>query len=261
MSMDDALKFRRFGPFVLDLEAEVLTRGADRVPLQPQPMTVLALLAARPGELVTRKELQAAVWSDGVFVDFEQGLNWCIKRIREVLGDDAAHPRFIETVPRKGYRFIAPIDAPRPRRSARWPAATVVLAAICIATSLHVAAPRAVTVVVLPFDNFSGDPRNELTAAAVTDDVINRVGGADPARLKVIDRLTAAKFKRTNECIIHIGRALGADFVVEGAVQRSRTTAALYRVDDNTQVWAAAAAPSDAAARLISSRIAATFLR
>src|SRR4051794_5138370 len=171
--MDERLNLHRFGPFTLDARSEVLLRGAERVPLQPQPMKVLLVLASRRGELVTRKELQAAVWSDGVFVDFEQGLNWCIKRIREVLGDDAAHPHFIETVPRKGYRFIAPIDAPRPRRSARWPAATAVLAAICIATSLHVAAPRAVTVVVLPFDNFSGDPRNELTAAAVTDDVIN----------------------------------------------------------------------------------------
>src|ERR1051326_9075409 len=119
MSMDNALKFRRFGAFTLDLEHEVLTRDGQRVPLQPQPMTVLAILAARAGELVTRKELQAAVWSDGTFVDFEQGLNWCIKRIREVLGDDAAHPHFIETVPRKGYRFVADA-APLPRRRARW---------------------------------------------------------------------------------------------------------------------------------------------
>jgi len=260
MSMDDALKFRRFGPFTLDVEAEVLTRDGQRVPLQPQPMKVLAILAARAGELVTRKELQAAVWSDGTFVDFEQGLNWCVKRIREVLGDDAAHPRFIETVPRKGYRFL-PIAAPPQPRRARWLVAVAMLAVVCAAAALHVTQHHAVTVVVLPFDNFSGDPRNELTAAAVTEDVINRVGGADPARLKVIDRLTAAKFRRTNECIIHIGRALGADFVVEGAIQRSRTTAALYRVDDNTQVWAAAAAPSDAAARLISTKIAATFLR
>src|ERR1043165_5536901 len=117
MSIDDALKFRRFGPFTLNVEAEVLTRDGQRVPLQPQPMKVLAILAARAGELVTRKELQAAVWSDGTFVDFEQGLNWCIKRIREVLGDDAAHPRFVETVPRKGYRFLAVAAPPQPRRA------------------------------------------------------------------------------------------------------------------------------------------------
>jgi TolB-like protein len=118
----------------------------------------------------------------------------------------------------------------------------------------------AVTVVILPFDNFTGDPRNELAASAATEDVINRVGSADPSRLKVIDRLTAAKFKRTNECIIHIGRALGADFVMEGSLLNGRTTAALYRVADNTQVWAAAVEPR-AGAAAISAKVAATFLR
>jgi hypothetical protein len=96
--------------------------------------------------------------------------------------------------------------------------------------------------------------------SAATEEVINRVGSADPSRLKVIDRLTAAKFKRTNECIIHIGRALGADFVMEGSLLDGRTTAALYRVADNTQVWAAAVEPR-ARAAAISAKIASTFLR
>jgi TolB-like protein len=113
--------------------------------------------------------------------------------------------------------------------------------------------------VILPFDNFTGDPRNEVVASAATEDVINRVGSADPSRLKVIDRLTAAKFKRTNECIIHIGRALDADFVMEGSVLDGRTTAALYRVSDNTQVWATAA-ETRASAAAISAKIATTFL-
>ncbi len=258
--MEERLNLHRFGEFTLDSAAEVLTRAGQRVPLQPQPMKVLTLLATRPGELVTRKELQAAVWGEGTFVDFDQGLNWCIKRIREVLGDDAAHPRFVETVPRKGYRFIAAAP-PSQRRRLRWLVAAAALAVLCAAATMQVARQHAVTVVILPFDNYTGDARKELTAAAVTENVINRVGGADPARLKVIDRMTAAKFKRTNECIIHIGRALGADFVVEGSIQRSRTTAALYRVADNTQVWAASAAPSEAAAETISTKIAATFLR
>ena len=106
---------------------------------------------------------------------------------------------------------------------------------------------RAVTLVVLPFDNYAG---NELLADITTEEVINRIGSIDPSRIKVIDRLTAMKFKRTNECIIHIGQQLGADFVMEGAVQKSRTTAALYRVADNTQVWATAAAPPEIAAKV-----------
>ena len=253
--MDERLNLRRFGPFTIDLTNELLLRGGERVPLQPQPMKVLLLLAARPGQLVTRQELQSAVWSDGTFVDFNQGLNWCIKRIREVLDDDAAQPCFIETVPRKGYRFIA---AETPRRvRLRWLAAAAVLAAACLAGMQR---QPPVTVVILPFDNFTGDPRNELAASVATEEVINRVGSVDPSRLKVIDRLTAAKFRRTNECIIHIGRELHADFVMEGALQRSRTTAALYRVADNTQVWATAVEPR-ADAALISAKIASTFAR
>jgi DNA-binding winged helix-turn-helix (wHTH) protein/TolB-like protein len=255
MSMDERLNLRRFGPFTLDLENELLLRGGERVPLQPQPMKVLLLLGARAGELVTRQELQRAVWGEETFVDFNQGLNWCVARIRDVLGDDAEHPRFIETVPRKGYRFIAPAEAPGPARRP-WLAAVAVLAVVCLAV-MHRQAP--VTVVILPFDNFTGDPRNEAVAGAATEEVINRVGSADPSRLKVIDRLTAAKFKRTNECIIHIGRALGADFVMEGSVLDGRTTAALYRVADNTQVWATAA-ETRASAAAISAKIATTFL-
>src|ERR1044071_3033265 len=131
MSMDERLNLRRFGPFTLDFENELLLRGGERVPLQPQPMKVLLLLAARAGELVTRQELQRAVWCDDTFVDFNQGLNWCVKRIREVLDDDAEQPRFIETVPRKGYRFIAPTDVPRAPRW-RWLAAVAVLAVVCL---------------------------------------------------------------------------------------------------------------------------------
>ena len=116
------------------------------------------------------------------------------------------------------------------------------------------------TIVILPFDNFTGDARNDMAATVATEEVINRVGSVDPARLKVIDRLTAAKFKRTNECIIHIGRQLRADFVMEGSLQQHHATAALYRVADNTQVWAAAVDPRvDAASLIIANKITSTF--
>ena len=100
----------RFGPFELDLETEELRRDGARVKLQPQPTRVLALLVARPGELVTREEIQRSVWNDDTFVDFEHGVNFCIREIRAALGDSAREPRYVETLPRRGYRFVATVE-------------------------------------------------------------------------------------------------------------------------------------------------------
>jgi DNA-binding winged helix-turn-helix (wHTH) protein len=101
----------RFGPFELDLDSCELWKSGVRVKLQMQPFRVLGLLASQPGRLLTREEIQREVWPDGTFVDFEQALNFCIRQIRSALGDQATTPRFIETLPRRGYRFIAPVEA------------------------------------------------------------------------------------------------------------------------------------------------------
>lgn len=101
----------RFGQFELDLKAGELRRNAQRMRLQPQPFKLLALLVRRAGGLVNRDEIRTELWSDGTFVDFDQSVNFAIKQIREVLGDSAERPLYIETVPRRGYRFIAPIDS------------------------------------------------------------------------------------------------------------------------------------------------------
>src|SRR6185503_7493612 len=98
----------RFGAFELELQSGELRRSGVRVHLQQQPAKVLALLAARSGELVTREEIQREVWGE-TFVDFEQGLNYCVKQIRAALGDAAETPRYLETLPRRGYRFLAPV--------------------------------------------------------------------------------------------------------------------------------------------------------
>src|SRR5678816_3693954 len=103
----------RFGQFELDLSAGELRRHGSRLRLQPQPFKLLALLARRAGVLVSREEIRAELWPDGTFVDFDQSVNFAIKQIREVLGDSAERPLYIETVPRRGYRFIAPLDATR----------------------------------------------------------------------------------------------------------------------------------------------------
>jgi DNA-binding winged helix-turn-helix (wHTH) protein len=104
----------RFGTFELDLEAEQLLRAGRLVRLQPQPFRLLSLLASRPGQLVTREEIRTTLWTGDTFVDFDQGVNFAIRQIREALGDQAERPLFIETVPRRGYRFVAPITSPAP---------------------------------------------------------------------------------------------------------------------------------------------------
>src|SRR5215211_1675472 len=102
----------RFGAFQLDLQTGELQKGETRINLPDQPFRVLAALLERPGELVTREELRQRLWSAETFVDFEHGLNAAVRRLRDALGDSADVPRFIETLPRRGYRFIAPVIQP-----------------------------------------------------------------------------------------------------------------------------------------------------
>jgi DNA-binding winged helix-turn-helix (wHTH) protein len=102
----------RFGSFELDLEAERLLKNGRQVRLQPQPFKLLRLLTHQPGRLVTREEIQAALWTNDTFVDFEQGVNFAIKQVREALGDRAENSIYVETVPKRGYRFLAPVAVP-----------------------------------------------------------------------------------------------------------------------------------------------------
>jgi len=111
MPSDAARRVVRFGIFEMDLEARELRKGGVRVRLQDQPFRVLALLVERPGEIVTREEIKDAIWSEDTFVEFDSGLNTVAQKIREALGDSAKNPRFLETVPRRGYRFVAPVGS------------------------------------------------------------------------------------------------------------------------------------------------------
>ena len=105
------LKLVRFGAFELDIEAERLLKNGRTVKLQPQPFKLLTLLIGLRGQLVTREQIRTALWSGDTFVDVDQGVNFAIKQVREALGEDADHPLYIQTVPRRGYRFVAPVDA------------------------------------------------------------------------------------------------------------------------------------------------------
>ena len=107
-------KLFRFGAFELDLESEQLLKNGRTVRLQPQPFKLLCFLVGLRGQLVTRDQIRGALWSGDTFVDVEQGVNFAIKQVREALKDDAESPRYIQTVPKRGYRFIAPVDAAKP---------------------------------------------------------------------------------------------------------------------------------------------------
>ena len=117
MSVQSRPSVVRFGAFELDLQTERLLKNGRLVRLQPQPFKLLRLLTNQPAKLVTREEIQAALWTNDTFVDFEQGVNFAIKQVREALGDRAENSIYVETVPKRGYRFIAPVDAGREEAS------------------------------------------------------------------------------------------------------------------------------------------------
>src|SRR6516225_9626575 len=104
----------RFGVFELNLATEELRKFGTVIKLAPQPFELLALLASQAGQIVTREQIQLQLWGDDIFVDFEQGMNHCIRQIRNALSDNAETPRYIETLPRRGYRFVAPVEVLRP---------------------------------------------------------------------------------------------------------------------------------------------------
>src|SRR5580692_7110033 len=250
-----------FGIFQLDLKAGELHKAGVKVKLQDQPFRVLALLVDRAGQVVTREELRQRVWPSNAYVDFDQGLNNAIKKVREALGDSADSPRFLETVARHGYRFVATVSTaparlaePRPqfglrtvRKSILISSAVAVLAAVSF-WAWHESAMRAgptsekVMLAVLPFDNLSRDPDQEFFSDGLTEEMIAQLGKLNPERLTVITRGSVAKYKRTSLSVAQIGTDLHADYVVQGSVRRGpdrvRITVHLVRVPEQTDRWA-----------------------
>jgi Transcriptional regulatory protein, C terminal len=173
----------------------------------------LALLLERPGQILTRLEIQRHVWGEDTHVDFEQGLNWCIRRIREALVDSPSDSRFIQTVPRRGYRFVAEVkscpsgsgvSAPAPWRKPVGIVLVVCVVALAIVfggVALGHHSRHPITVLVLPFDNMSGSGSGAQYEDIASNELTARLGHINPSRLSVIDPLTARKFKNTKECI------------------------------------------------------------
>jgi TolB-like protein/DNA-binding winged helix-turn-helix (wHTH) protein/Flp pilus assembly protein TadD len=250
----------RFDGWVLDPESGDLERAGTRIRLQEQPTLVLKELMAHAGEVVTREHLIGLLWPKGV-VDFDTSLNTAIRKLRSALGDVAETPRYIETLPRRGYRFISPVSVvpgppPQPRfplgsrvrRTAIAIGLTAVLLAVLAYWVWHQSAKRTapssdrVTLAVLPFDNLSGDPDQEFFSDGLTEEMIAQLGNLNPDRLTVIARGSVAKYKRSTLSVNQIGRELHTDYVVEGSVRRApdrvRITVHLIQVSDQTDRWA-----------------------
>lgn len=257
----------RFGDFDLDPATGELRKSGAPVRLKPQPFRVLVLLLTHPGDLVTREQIQKEVWGEGTFVDFEQGVNHCIKEIRSALEDDAESPRWVETLPRRGYRFVAPVETIEPRaqepsasagavvvrRRLRPPVPWVVagLAVVVVGAAVglwmrprHHAPlkPGRVMLAVLPFENLSGDQAQEYLSDGLTEEMITQLGRLQPERLGVIARTSAMRYKGTRKSVAEIGDELGVDYVLEGSVRRGgdrlRVSAQLILVSDQTHLWA-----------------------
>jgi TolB-like protein/DNA-binding winged helix-turn-helix (wHTH) protein len=259
----------RFDNFELDLRAAELRKNGIKLRLQGQPIQVLAKLLNSAGDLVTREELRAEIWPAETFVDFDHGLHNAISRIREVLGDSAETPRYIETLPRRGYRFIGLMEkavTPEPSLPAQEepasetpvaaartrPRATLIaalLAIVLIAAALVVAPalshrssaiPLVRSIAVLPLDNFSGDPAQEYFVDGMTDELITDL--AKIGALRVISRTSVMRYKGTKKGLPEIARELNVDGIIEGSVvrsgQRVRITAQLLYGPTDRHLWA-----------------------
>lgn len=255
----------RFGNFELHPGSGELRKQGMKIRLQGQPVEILALLLQRPGEAITREELQKRLWPADTFVDFEQGLNNAMKRLRAALDDDAGSPRFIETLPRHGYRFIGAVNGAeqtsaaaakfdRGWRAVIWLPALAALVAIAVLPILaglngrgwrdrlfvHAPKPRIQALAVLPLANLSGDPEQEYFADGMTEQLIIELGKVSAAR--VISRQSIMQYKGSKKPLQEIARELNVDAVLEGAVERSgdrvRVSIHLDQVSPESQLWA-----------------------
>lgn len=258
----------RFSDFAFDVDRGELLKDGIPVHLQPQPTKVLCLLASHPGRLVTREEIREEVWESQTFVDFEQGLNTCIRQIRAALDDSPETPRFVETVPRRGYRFIAtlstsaasPDAGPAEATAApilagsRWHLGLwfgLVIVALLVTIGFYAAVHYGdvpatqksgrVMLAVLPFEDLSSGADEQSFSDGLTEELIAQIGGMEPNKLGVIARTSAMQYRRTSKSVAQIGDELGVSYVLEGSVRwegsHVRIVAKLIQANDQTPLW------------------------
>ncbi|HKF53152.1 MAG TPA: winged helix-turn-helix domain-containing protein [Candidatus Acidoferrales bacterium] len=255
----------RFSIFEFDAAKRELRRDGTVVRLQAQPAQVLACLLASAGEVVSREELRQAIWGSETFVDFDRGLNFCIGQIRSVLDDDSVTPRYVRTIPKRGYQFIAPIegiakeagaDSERPGtvfakskfpRVAALVCAGVVLATLALGAGYWLrsweASKRRPIVAVLRFDNETSDPAMMRFSDGLTDNVVEELTAQSRGRYEVIGNARILRLPREQRDLEAISSSLHAAYVVLGQVQndgaQTRILAHLIRMPDQTHLWVA----------------------
>jgi TolB-like protein len=208
-----------FGAFEVDFQSRNLRKHGMRIRLEEKPFQILEMLLERAGHVVSRQMLFEKLWPD-TFVGYEHGLNTAINKLRDLLGDSARNPRYIETLPRLGYRFIAPVLTPGK------PAGT-----------------DKRMLLVLPFQNMGCEIEQEYFADGLTDEMISHLGRLNPKRLGVIARTSAIQYKGTKKSIGEIAGELHVDCVLEGSIrcdgERLRITGQLIEARDQTHIWSA----------------------
>ena len=261
--------FYEFGPFRLDPVERVLLTAGTRVALTPKAFETLLVLVENSGHILEKDDLLKQVWPD-TFVE-EGTLARNISTLRKALGDDPEGETYVETVPRRGYCFVAmvqqvpyeepgaslatPVGQPitseaEPRSFRRWVLAAGLLALFLVAAYVfwlrwpHLRAVRAggTTLAVLPFENLSGEPAQQFFADGFSEEMITQLGGLDPNRLAVIAGTSATHSHGTGKDLREIGRELGAEYILAGSIRRDgdrvRITARLIRTEDGTHLWA-----------------------
>ena len=246
----------RFEGFEANPRAGELRKQGRKIKLQEKPFQLLCTLLQHPGEVVTREELRERLWPADTFVVFDDNLNTAIKKLREALGDTAEHPRFVETLPRHGYRFIAAVesaDGPsRPAAGLRlaWIASLAFGALVVVAFALNVGQWRERlfgtgsssirSLAVLPLENLSGDPEQDYFADGMTEALITELGKI--SALRVISRQSVMQYKDADRTVPEIARELEVDAVVEGSALREgdrvRITIQLIQAAPESHVWA-----------------------
>ena len=233
----------RFGLFELDPASGELWKSGRLVPLERQPGIVLAKLVSEAGATVSRDELRATVWGDEVHVDFDRGLAYCLSQIRTALDDSADNPRFVQTLPRRGYRFIAPVDttpaAPvasgttaslqpvvratsMTRWRAWWPWLAAAAGVAAVVAGAVVTRPTRGTVVVAVsiFDNETDLPQYDRPVAALTDVVVERLARLSPGRVGVVGNAAVLRRPRNIRDLRAVASGVSADYVLLGQLQR-----------------------------------------
>jgi DNA-binding winged helix-turn-helix (wHTH) protein/TolB-like protein len=257
----------QFGPFTFDSESLALSKHGSAVRFQPQPARVLAALLRRAGNVVSREELRQEVWPTGTYVDFERGLNFAVAHIRSALGESADRPVYIETLPKRGYRFIAPVtrvsdvatsrpEPPAPsapvvevlpesnRRGFVWAGVVVgAIALVALAVAWAAQQNRPVRVAVVSFDNETGQDAFDQVAVAIADQTVARLATPERVvRLSVVGNSAALRRPRDFRDIKEIGRAVDVRYVVLAQMKvdaaKVRLIAHLIRVEDEAHVWA-----------------------